>query len=290
MNYLKRFIVALLVCAVIVAPVDAAIAFRAAGTVSTNTGGGAATPGIPAGTAANDILVAVVYSTTTDPITTPSGWTQKLATTNATNHVQTILWKRAVGGDTSPSITGQQFEVIAQIAAFSGCITTGDPFSAAAAQANASSTTVTAPSITPANANEMILFAVGWGTQGASSASFSGYSGTNPTFTEAFDSALGSGVVYNISSALAYGLKTDTTATGSRTATQSGSADLNTGALLSLIPAGGGGGGTVVNPISGKGGAAARPIVRHATPTRAPMSFEQLLASLRADTAAAVYH
>lgn len=286
---MKKFLVSILCALTLIAStgVDAAIALRAVGTSSTATGGGAATPGIPAGTAANDILVAVVISTTTTVPTTPAGWTQKLATTNATNHVQTILWKRATGSDTAPSITGQQFEVLAQIAAFSGCITTGDPFSAASAQANASSTTVTAPSITPANANEMILFAASWTTQGASSASFSGYSGTNPTFTEAFDVAQGAGVVYNVSTALAYGLKTDTTATGSRTATESGSADLNTGALLSLIPdTGGGGGGTVVNPISGKGGAAARPIVRN----QKPMTFDQLLASLRAETAASIPH
>ncbi len=212
-----------------------AIAFRAAGTASTNTGGGAATPGIPAGTATNDILVAIVVSTRLATLTTPSGWTKKLETTNSTEHIQTIFWKRAGSSESAPSITGQQFDIQAQIVGFSGCTTTGDPFSAALATPNASSTTVTASAITPGSANEMILFAIAWSTTGAGTSTFSGYSGTNPTFSEAFDSQFGGGVVHNLSIALAYGLKTDTTATGSRTATAS-AADLNTGALLSLIP------------------------------------------------------
>ncbi len=217
-----------------------AIAFVAAGTASTATGGGASTPGIPAGTTTNHILVALAASTSTGVLTTPSGWTKKIETTNSTAHVQTIFWKRAGASESAPSITGQQFEVQSQIVAFSGCITTGDPFSAAAGQANASSTTVTAPTITPGSANEMILFGIAWSTQGAGTSTFSGYSGTNPTFAEAFDSQFGGGVVYNLSIALAYGLKTDATATGARTATGS-AAELNTGVLLSLIAAGAGG-------------------------------------------------
>lgn len=226
-----------------------AIAFRAAGTESHNTGGGAATPGIPAGTTTNDIMVALVASTRLAALGTPSGWTKKLETDNSTEHKQSVYWKRAGSSESAPSFSGQQFDIEAQIVSFSGCTTTGDPFSAAQAQANASSTTVTAPAITPANANEMILFLITWSTTGASTSTFSAYSGTNPTFSEAFDSQFGGGVVHNLSMACAYGLKTDTTSTGSRTATAS-AADLNTGALLSLIPDTGGSGGTTTKVMS----------------------------------------
>jgi len=215
-----------------------AIAFRAAGTVSSAGPGSPATPGLPASFQANDIHVAVILAGNVDTLTT-TGWTQKLTVDNGTTHRLTIAWRRAVGGDTAPSFSGNSQDIIAQIFGFSGCTTSGDPFSAAQGQANASGTTVTAPAITPTVANQMILFVGGRSNTGATTSTFSTYSGTNPSFTEAFDNANTSvAIVYDLAIFGAYGLKTDTTSTGSRTCVATNAGE-NSGALLSLIAAGG---------------------------------------------------
>lgn len=216
-----------------------AVAFRAAGTASNAQTGSSATPGLPSGFQADDIHVAVILAGNNDVITVPGGWTKKIEQDNGTSHRLTVAWRRAVGGDSTPTFSGNSQDVTAQIFGFSGCTTSGDPFSAAQAQANASGTTVTAPAITPVNANEMILFVGGASNLGASPLNFSAYSGTNPTFTEGFDNAYTGGLVFNLGIFGAYGLKTDTTSTGSRTATISNTGE-STAALLSLIPASGG--------------------------------------------------
>lgn len=279
---LKKLLVSILCALTLVASgVDAAVAFRAAGTVSFAGPGTGATPGLPSGFQADDINVAVIMAGNNDTISVPAGWTKKIEQDNSTVHRLTIAWRRAQAGDPTPTFSGNTQDIIAQVIGFSGVVNSGDPFSASGAQANASGTTVTAPAITPLNANEMVIFVGGRSNTGATTSTFSGYSGTNPTFTEAFDNANTAGaVVYDLAIFGAYGIKTDTTSTGSRTATATNAGE-NTGALLSLIPAGAGG-GTVVNPISGRGGAAARPIVRNAPPRL--INFHDLLASLRAQT------
>lgn len=217
-----------------------AIAFRAAGTVSFAGPSTDATPGVPSGTAADDIMVAVVLAGNDNSLTFPAGWTKKVERTNGTAHRLTVAWKRATSSESAPSISGNSQDIIAQIFGFSGCTASGDPFNAFDSQANASSTTVTAPTITPANADSMILFVGGRSNQGATTSTFSGYSGTNPTFAEGFDNANTSGaVVFDLAIFGAYGTKNDTTATGSRTATASNAGE-NSAALLALTPAAGG--------------------------------------------------
>lgn len=208
-----------------------AITFTVAGTVASAASGNI-TPTLPAGFQADDIFVMVVYTSNNTAPTFPGDWTTKLGTNNGATQRVTVAWARATGGSGNPLVTHSAGFIIARIAGFRGVTTSGDPFDAAAAQANASSATITAPDITTTHTNDMVLFCGGWfaGTGGAS-----GYSGTNPTFTEAIDNLI-SGEDQNI--CLAYGIKSDAAAVGSRTATIT--AGINVGALLSLFEGGGG--------------------------------------------------
>jgi hypothetical protein len=113
----------------------------------------AITPAIPAGTVGNDILICVC-ETGQQPITTPSGWAivGGAAVVQATGLVTdlTVYWKRAVGGDTSPSLlvtTGPQDHIVARIIGVRGCITSGSPINGTPVSSLAN-TAATAVSIT----------------------------------------------------------------------------------------------------------------------------------------------
>jgi hypothetical protein len=204
-----------------------AITRVAVGTVATGITA-TVTPGLPAGFFTDDIHVCLVNLENTTAVSFPAGWTQKIALNNTLR--TEIWWRRAVAGDTGPAISGAGLGIVARIVGYRGCTRGGDPFSAFGSQANAASTTDTAPAITPLEANDMILFA--GSALNLAAMTFSAYSGTNPTFSEAMQNDL-TGDTNHIAGFLADGIKTDATTTGTRTATISVSS-LNNGALLSL--------------------------------------------------------
>jgi hypothetical protein len=209
-----------------------AVAFRSVGTVASADSGNV-TPGLPTGWQADDIFILVIEGRDNVTVSLPAGWTKFGEKNSGTDCRLTMGWRRAVAGDTAPLVTHSGgSSIIARIAAFSGCVASGTPIDTPAEpfpSANGDSTTVTTNNFTPAVANEMIVFAIGQ----PSNTSFSGYSGTNPTFTEGFDSAKGTIPVVSI--ALAYGNSTSTSALGARTAT-SGASNLSVGALFGLKP------------------------------------------------------
>lgn len=100
------------------------------------------------------------------------------------------------------------------------------PFAQTSVSANASSSTITASTITP-TADDYVIFFAGHGTAAGTVAS---YSGTDPTFSEQFDSASG---VEASGHCMALGSSTGA-ATGSRTATITGGASTNTGYLIAI--------------------------------------------------------
>lgn len=207
------------------------------GTIATGQNGNV-TPGLPTSPIwlPYDIHVCVVGAADNVTVTFPAGWTKKIELNNGTTERLTVAWRRAVAGDAAPLVThAAGGDIAAQIMGYRGAVTNNDPFDAVASQANASSTTITAPTITPLNANDMILF-IGTTINGSNLATISGYSGTNPTFTERIDGGA-SGGSNNVAIFLADGSKNDFTATGSRTATGS-QAGVNIGALLSMLAAG----------------------------------------------------
>lgn len=221
------------------------MAYRAIGAVKKNAGSGnMASVGLPTGHVANDILILVTAAADNVVCSVNQSYTSKLVTNGTTSVRQEIWWKRDGGAEVAPTVTHAAGNgALAFIICFSGCITTGDPFSACVAQNNNGSATITAPTITPANLED-VCFAGSMGsntnTTGAPTTQ-SGYSGTNPTFTERGDSQVDLGSKES-NLALATGTSNGS-ATGSRTSTTASgytAAEIDSiGALFSLIAAGG---------------------------------------------------
>jgi len=89
---------------------EAAPTFVAAGAAAfTATNAATLAPGLPAGWAADDIHVLVVHRSDNTDITDPSGWTKispsGVADTNTTAQIVELYLRRAVAGDTDPTIT-----------------------------------------------------------------------------------------------------------------------------------------------------------------------------------------
>jgi hypothetical protein len=93
-------------------------------------GTGNVTPGLPAGWQAGDLFILAV-ETANETVATPSGWTA------ATNSPQsqtfgavtrlTAFYRRAVGGDTAPTISDPGDHAVAAILGLRGVVASGDP-------------------------------------------------------------------------------------------------------------------------------------------------------------------
>lgn len=189
------------------------------------------TPTLPGGFATNDvaILFCVQHDNVVSTIT--AGWTIVDATNNTTGLRTFWAWRRLTAGDGNPTITHAAGDsIIAQITVYHGVITSGNPYDVKSVSANVSSSTCTATAITPGTAGSRIVFLGGQ----LDDSTWSAYSGTNPTFVEDMDQLTTLGL--DASFGTASGDKTDTTTTGSRTATASRAA-INTGHMLALVPA-----------------------------------------------------
>lgn len=140
-----------------------AVAFRALTTAGATTGA-TATNTPPAGLANDDILIMLIYKEATGAITWPSGFTQ-LASVVAANSsfMLAAAWKRAASesGNYSATFASAYFDSV--MAAYSGCITSGDPQDATATTNAPGSQTsqITGPSITTVSANTLVISFVG---------------------------------------------------------------------------------------------------------------------------------
>lgn len=108
-------------------------AFKAVGTFvgSAST----ASPGIPAGTVANDILLLFVESENESiSLSTAEGFAEVptqagQGTAGATTASRiAVFWKRATGTDAAPTVADAGDHVATRILSFEGCITTGNPW------------------------------------------------------------------------------------------------------------------------------------------------------------------
>lgn len=113
----------------------------------------------PAGILENDILIihcAYTSSAGSWTFDVPSGFAQIAATNNGgiAYNPHALFWKRADGtesGTVAVSVSGSGGStprIAAIMCAIGGCVTSGDPFDAEAANTGSSSTSLTAPSIT----------------------------------------------------------------------------------------------------------------------------------------------
>src|SRR3989338_182027 len=139
----------------------------------------------PAGTVENDVMIMVITDRNGGSAW-PTGWTQIASLvfdTGGNVHLGRIAWKRATAteGTSYTVLSSGEDDIVGAIASFSGVIISGSPIDVTGTFGSSSTVTVNANSITPTVANTMVIF-----TSHVSSSprTHSGWSGTNPTFTE----------------------------------------------------------------------------------------------------------
>lgn len=180
------------------------ITFVAAGT-GTGVTATTCTPGIPAGTQANDIVLAVLHSRTNTAHTCPTNctnWAAMGTQAGATTGGRTSIWWIRLSGalGTAPTFGGPATEsYVCQLYAFRGVRTSGNPEDVVGTfQAEASGTTFTGDAVTTTLESSMLMYAVGsqdnntWGTPGGSVDSVAGQTananGTQNSIALAYDS------------------------------------------------------------------------------------------------------
>jgi hypothetical protein len=211
-------------------PPPSEIAFRSASTGSND--GLTASLGLPrpAGAQQGDVLVAAVSTRGAPVVSAPSGWSVVLATSNGTIMQQVVL-VHAVGGSDPATYTFPLSKVASAtggILAYSG-VDPASPIDTAAGSSNASSATITAPSITTTTDDGMLVALFGI----ARLSTFSTVAG----MTERFEVGSSSAATYKISTAADDSVLGAAGPTGTRSSTGSG-ATANIGQLLALRAAG----------------------------------------------------
>ncbi len=153
-----RMAAGMLLSAVAVAPAWAAIAL--VGATQNATGGGGA-PALslsyPAGVLENDVLVAQVVVRDNAAITAPAGWVLINRTNNGTTLTQAVYWKRA--GASSPAAEGWTFasaRAAGALVAYRN-VDPVAPVNGYSVRTNASSTSVTADSLSPTVAGVQLV-------------------------------------------------------------------------------------------------------------------------------------
>jgi RHS repeat-associated protein len=183
----------------------------------------------PAGVVTNDVLVAGITMRGAPTITAPSGWTLVRSDASGSTVTQAV-YRKVAGGSEPASYTwtfGAPIDgVVGAIAAYSGVNTT-TPIDVSGGQANASSTSVTAPSVTTTVTNTKLVGFFGT----ADDATFTAPSG----MTERTDILINSSQDGSASSADV--TQASAGATGTKVATASKAA-VNIGQLVALKPSG----------------------------------------------------
>lgn len=191
----------------------------------------------PTGTTTNDILIAQIYrEVTTDAVTLPGGWALIAEIEPKADHQVTLAWLRA-GGSEPANYTFSFANSYAGglIACYSGCVTSGNPWSATPTQnSGTTGATLTFSSVTTVDA-DCLLIALGTAWEGGTQTPPSG-------FTETSDFPYAG---YN-----SYNTQASAGASGDKTATMSGGSNSWTAVLIPLKPPGG---GTVVQDMIGMG-------------------------------------
>lgn len=192
----------------------------------------------PVGVTLNDTMIAhVVARGDGQTISTPSGWTL-IASTPTTDtsttpdNIHAVFWRNAGATETSPYTftVGSSNTIGAVIAVFRGC-DNSNPIDVDADQTNASSTTITAPTITTTVNNALLVFMVGGATTQAIT--------PGGSLAEQWEQSGGTNTVLSYGATESFATAG---ATGTRTSTFA-SARASIGLLFALKPSAAGGGG-----------------------------------------------
>lgn len=192
----------------------------AVGTVANGTA--SVVPALPAGWAADDIFVMPTESEN-QSIFTPTGWGLAaggavIVSTGVVTRL-TVFWRRAVAGDTDPTVVDPGDHVVARIIAVRGCVTTGNPWNVSATATElVADTSVSVPGATTTAPDCLVLAIVSTGTDVASTAHASGWANASlGSVTEQMDNwvadGLGGGFAMASGTKAVQGLVSATTAT-----------------------------------------------------------------------------
>lgn len=206
--------------------------FRAAGTVASAASGNV-TPGLPTGWQPNDIHILIVEQKDNVVSTAPAGWTLLNAADSGTAHRASLWWRRAVAGDTDPTVThAAGNSIIARIIGFYNVDTTTAFDVTNSFTVSAADKTTEAGAITTVTTNAMLVFTAHMADNHASIGL-----PTPGTWTEAFFSATAAGTDSSIAAHYS-NLKSPPGAQAAVAATRAGAADaISHGAQLALRPA-----------------------------------------------------
>lgn len=207
-----------------------AVAFQEVITNSSGSGTSLTASGF-ASLAVGDLMVAHFAYNKNATTTPPAGWTQINLVQNAAPFSSYVGYKIAAAGDVSGNSfqftqNGTAGAMALAIYRITGHRNVSIPASSSG-QFNASSATVTAPTVTPTLANSLIILLAA--NAGGSTTSTYAIATSSPTFTERHDVVSGT-----VGIAGATGLRPEITATGSGTATISAAA--NIGQLVVISP------------------------------------------------------
>ena len=207
------------------------VTFVSCGTASTVASGNLTAVNIPSGIQNNDILITFVHQL--DNVNTSmTGWTNNVSGNGNTSNRLEIFWKRTTGTESAQTVTHTGgSSSIAQICAFRGAVTSGDPFDVSGTvQSNAGSPISTA-SITTTIVNTLILHVFG----SADDNTWGSYTGS--ALIEIANISNNQSTIYDNSLGIAYSLNNPTGSVGVAGATQTvNGPDAGVSVLLALKP------------------------------------------------------
>jgi len=194
----------------------------------------------PAGLSVGDLMLAHIscrkYTGTIDAVVPPANWTEIRQDLNNDSAIRSALfWKIAVQADvgaTDFTFTTDDLENLGAITAWTGHDAT-TPINANNGQGNDASTTVTSPAITPSVASCMIcMFCCV--TEAITVSNYAIATSNPASWSEAYDMNTTAG--WDVSTAMGYAERAETTSTGNGTATLSAS-ERNIGQIVAIAPA-----------------------------------------------------
>lgn len=168
------------------------------GTGAAASGTGAVSPALPTGTTTGDVLVLFI-ETGNEAVAAMTGWTEAnnspVAMTTAQATRLTVRWKRAVAGESAPTVPDPGDHVLARILGLRGVSAVDPPFSLTANGTGSTATTsATFPTLTTTVPGSIILNAVAIGTDVASTAQFSAWANSSlTTIVEQIDTTVADG-------------------------------------------------------------------------------------------------
>ena len=224
------------------------ITFGASGTTAVRTNCGSINPGLPAGTAAGDFLLASVVAREESATVTMPGWNTLVALTPAgvSNYKVLMFWRIAAGGDPN-TITqaGTCDSLFARISRFTGVDTTDPILNATAATqlpaANSSfqNTNYIRTGTETTTVPNMMLVVAGFTRDDSSTAAPPAACGTDTAFTTLTQAYISTNTSGSDSSLwLFYGLQTTAGAKGPYCQGKTVGSDANHGVLFALRPTG----------------------------------------------------